>query len=190
MSKTTHIMRDRAPGQRTEQSRPWRRLHASTYVVLFLTTTVLFLLNVPGERTITFDGIPKPPLIGLTMMRDRIEHGWPCTYLVRDERVGDIDPVTGERQLTSLWSFRQDFMSLSLWRLVANFAITIVVVLVVALIFDRWRRRRRRIWQLTMVDLLALTAIVAVTTAYGINATRVHEEECDALRCDRNGSRR
>jgi hypothetical protein len=68
--------------------RPWRRLHASTGAALLLAAAVLILLNIPGQY-VPHVGMPLDDdhLTGDNrMVRERLEHGWPFKYLIRDDR--------------------------------------------------------------------------------------------------------
>jgi len=117
-------------------ARPWYRLHVSTYVVLVLTATAIFLLNIPGERTAEFGLYPYEPWRDRTEeFKDRIVifsgndrqiavqhllvHGWPTTWLVRDIGPHE-DPATGELRDTKTWSFSEDLRSFYPGALVVN----------------------------------------------------------------------
>ena len=169
------------PPNKHKLRRPWHRLNASAYVVLALTATVLFLLNVPGERRMECNSRPTDQTDAFNVLNRQIEHGWPWTYLVREQGFHDYDPLTGTSRPTSLWSFEEDFISRSPSALFGNVAIALLMLPAVAIIFERWRRRRARLWQPTVVDLLALTALIAVGTGYVVHAVRQHQVERDAL---------
>ncbi|MEX2139657.1 MAG: hypothetical protein WD894_10375 [Pirellulales bacterium] len=173
--------------------RRWYRLHLSTYVVLVLTATALFFLNVPGERTTEFGVYPYDRLHERTVEDDPgivivsgntwqirvnhlLVHGWPGTWLVRDVR-GHDDPETSESRDTRIWSFSEDLRQFYPGRLAVNIAVGIAVTAAVGVIFECWRRRRRRLWQQTIWDWLVLMAAVGVATAFAIKTAREYQEE-------------
>jgi hypothetical protein len=162
------------------ESRPGRRLHASTCVVLLFTAAVLFLLNVPGQRRVRADGIPVTPLPVFSMVRGQIEHGWPLAYVVRDDPDNDLSATGGHAK--DLWSLQTEVLSFSPVRLAGNLAIAAALLLSVGVAFEWRRRRRATIWQLSVLDLLALIALVAGATAYVIGGLRDFEHEQGALR--------
>ena len=53
--------------------RPWLRLHLSTWLLLLMPAAWLMLANIPGEHRHDWH---NREVIGC-------EHGWPCTWLVR-----------------------------------------------------------------------------------------------------------
>jgi hypothetical protein len=161
-----------------------RRLHVSTYVVLLLAAGVLFILNVPGQY-VPYVGMPadEDPS-DLRMVRERLEHGWPLSYLVRDDRFYFFRAPSGQWELrsTPIWSLNEDFVSFSLWRLLADGSVALCLMAVVGFLAEYWRRQRRRVWQLRISDLLGLTALVSVAVWYVLTAAKQYEREMKALR--------
>ena len=91
-------------------------------LVLLITATVLFLLNVPGLRTADFGIHPYAPWrdrlpeektkIGARAVNSKrimtdhlLVHGWPTTWLVREVR---WYRTSGGWRDTEIWSFRED----------------------------------------------------------------------------------
>jgi hypothetical protein len=166
------------------ESRPWRRLHASTYVVLLLTAALHFVLNVPGQyKPYVAMPLDDDRLIGDSrMVHERLEHGWPFTYLIRDNKFFVDRPGEAHIRPTAVWSFVEDFVSFYPWRLLADIAASVCLLGVVALSAEYWRRQRRAIWQLRVTDLLGLTTVVAAAIWYGGKTLRDYEAEVNAMR--------
>jgi hypothetical protein len=163
--------------------RPHYRLHASAYVVLLLTGAVLFLLNVPGQY-VPYVGIPleEEQLFGdHRIVRERLEHGWPLSYLIRDDRYFVQRPGESEPRPTAIWSFTEDFFSFDAWRLLADIVAAVCVLAMVALLAEYWRRQRRAIWQLRISDLLGVTAIIASAIWYLQTTLRDYDAENSAI---------
>ena len=160
-----------------------RRLHASTYSVLLLTITVLFLLNVPGQY-VPYVGMPLPEeqLFGdHRIVRERLEHGWPFSYLVRDDRYFVPRPSESEPRPTAIWSFTEDFVSFDGWRLAGDIFAAICLIGVAGLLAEYWRRQRSAIWQLRVSDLFGITAIVAAAIWYVQSTLREYQAERSAI---------
>jgi hypothetical protein len=165
------------------KARPWSGLHASTYVVLLSTALVLFLLNVPGQL-VPYVGAPleEEQLFGdHRIVRERLEHGWPFTYLIRDDRYFVNRPAESEPRPTAIWSFTEDLVSFEPWRLAGDLLAALGVIALVALLAEYWRRQRHSIWQLHMSDLLAITAIIAGTLWYLQTTLRDYNAENSAI---------
>jgi hypothetical protein len=168
---------------RAESTRPWNRLHTSTYVVLLLTTVVLFLLNVPGQYE-PYVGAPleEERLFGdQRIVRERLEHGWPFCYLIRDDRYFVKRPDESEPRPTAIWSFTEDFVSFDPWRLTGDVLAALCAVGIVGLLAEYWRRQRHAIWQMRVSDLLGITAIVAGAIWYVQRTQRDYEREQSAI---------
>ena len=151
-----------------------RRLYPSTWFVLLLATSAMFLVEVPGQRT------------GMTTYA----HGWPLAYLERDfqtdseiaskastytdlttynRAAGDMDidearnhsrnglPWEIEAQL-SPWS-RANAVHLSVWAGIVDAVVAVVLIGVIGSCFQRWRRRRR----LALVRFRLRTMLIGVT---------------------------
>jgi hypothetical protein len=165
-------------------SRPCYRLHAPTYVVLLLTAAVLFLLNVPGQYK-PYVGMPLDDdhLNGDSrLVRERLEHGWPFTYLIRDNQYFVDRPGEAHFRPTAIWSFVEDFISFNPWRLLADVVVSVCLLGIVALSAEYWRRQRCAIWQLRVTDLFGLTTIVAAAIWYGGKTLRDYEAEVIEMR--------
>jgi hypothetical protein len=164
-------------------ARRWYRLHASTYVVLLLTAAVLFLLNIPGQY-VPYVGMPLPEeqLFGdHRIVRERLTHGWPFSYLIRDDRYFVKRPGESEPWPTAIWSFTEDSVSFDAWRLAGDVLAALGMIGVVGLLAEYWRRQRHAIWQLRVSDLLGLTAIVAGAIWYVQSTLREYEAERSAI---------
>jgi hypothetical protein len=145
---------------------------------------VLFVLNIPGQY-VPHVGMPLDDdhLTGDNrMVRERLEHGWPFKYLIRDDRFFVERQGESEYRSTAIWSFTEDFVSFDSWRLLADIVAAICVLSIVALSAEYWRGQRRAIWQLRVTDLLGLTAIVAAAIWYGGKTLRDYEAEVNAMR--------
>jgi hypothetical protein len=182
---------------RTIEPRPWRRFHASTYIVLLLTAAMLGLLNVPGRRTVDFALHPyerqKPvvlksetPLVLVGRHKRQIQinhsvvHGWPVIWLMRDVREHP-DPQTGGSRETGIWSFSEDLRKFYPKALAINVALALALTASVALLFESWRRKRRRLWQQTIRDWLVLIAVVGGTTVFVLKTAREYQRDRDGL---------
>jgi hypothetical protein len=165
------------------ESRPWRRLHASTYVVLLLTAAVLSLLNVPGQYK-PYVGMPldNDSFSDPRLVRERLEHGWPLTYLIRNDCFFVDRPGETHFRPTAVWLFVEDFVSFNPWRLLGDIVVSVCLLGIVALPAEYWRRQRRAIWQLRVTDLLGTTTIVAAAIWYGGKTLRDYEAEVNAMR--------
>lgn len=125
------------------------RLHASTWLALVPVVAVLVLANVPGEYTV-FD--PEHLFDDNTVC----DHGWPCTWLVRNGLHDDED----------LWTITADVCRFDGLALAANLLVGLTILAPLAAAVE-WRRRRRlRIWQFTLADLLLVTLIAGGITAW------------------------
>ena len=161
--------------------RRWYRLHASTYVVLLLTAIVLFFVNVPGQYTVHIDLFNPARWGPFGGDYERIEHGWPWSYLVREDR-HHREPETGDIRATRIWSFTEDRLAFHPWRLVANSSVGGLALAGCVLAFEYWRRQRQRIWQLRITDLFGITAIVAATLWSGLQSRKEFLRDMAATR--------
>jgi hypothetical protein len=179
LNVTNDPIQPHAPRNGGSKPRTWRRLHASTYIVQLLAAAVLFIVNVPGQYTVHIDPFKcgrRDP-----MLDERIEHGWPWTYLVREERYVR-DSATGTIRRARIWSFADAFVAFRPWRLAANVFIGTTVLAGWLLACEYWRRHRHRIWQLRITDLFGLTAIVAATFWSGLQTRRAFLRDMTASR--------
>lgn len=125
------------------------RLHASTWLALLPVIVVLALANVPGEYVI-FD--PEHPFGDSKIC----EHGWPCTWLVRDGLHNDEGP----------WTITADVCRFDGFALAANLLVGLMMLVPLAAAVEWRRRRRHRIWQFTLADLLLATLVAGGITAW------------------------
>jgi hypothetical protein len=167
------------------------RLHRSTWLVVLLAATGLFLLVVPGELVyIDF---------GTHGARAGFEHGWPWDYLRREVNVTSLNRPTGPPWLQkSAWSVRNDpppaaksqwqrdsfFRSIKLdpagldaafvhreplgWRweiLLADGFVFLASLVVLVAALER-RHRRRRLWQISLAESLCLMLFASVAFAW------------------------
>jgi hypothetical protein len=144
---------------------------------------VLFLLNVPGQY-VPYVGTPleEEQLFGdHRIVRERLEHGWPFTYLIRDDRYFVQRPGESQPRPTAIWSFTEDFVSFDVWQLIVNVVAGLCLIVVMALLAEYWRRQRHSIWQLHTSDLLAITAIIASAIWYVQSTLRDYDAERSAI---------
>jgi hypothetical protein len=152
---------DRVPARR-----PWYRLHASTWVVAALTALSLIVLNLSVEVRFEYD--PAIKNLGPAAFT-----GWPARYW-------SYGPQTLNRMRGPLIMHRAPatWFSFDDWRQVSGLAVAIDLAIAVAtiaatgLLFESWRRRRRRLWQLRLVDLLVVTLGMAVVFAWFVELRR------------------
>src|ERR1051325_1253678 len=130
------------------KARPWWRLHASSYLVAVVVLAICGAMNLGAE-----DVGNKPSF------------GWPIAYLSVDAWLDADpfgDPFVGPAPLW-LWRWRPE--QTGTWRLapLALDAGVLLVILAATVGGWEWRRRhRRRLWQFTLLDLLALTTFVGL----------------------------
>ena len=167
--------------EKLKPANPWRRLHASTYVVLVAAAAVLFLLNVPGQYTVHIDPVRPATWRAPSKHAERIEHGWPWTYLVRTDRRYD-DQASGQSRSTRIWSLTEERVAFWPGELAKNVVAACGVLIACLAGWEYWRRQRRRIWQLHITDVFVITALVATALWYGLKTKREFEREIIALR--------
>ncbi|MHC4402779.1 MAG: hypothetical protein ACYTG0_24210, partial [Planctomycetota bacterium] len=146
---------DSSPARRR---RPWYRLHLSTWIVLLIAGTILFLSNVPGERRLS-----QTAATYFVM-----EHGWPLVYLVRLPEGPVWDPVP------SMWPLTKGVVSFDPLTLAADVAVAALVLIFTAAVFETRRRRRKRL-QFSLRTLLVAVLIVSAALAWLTTKRR----ECD-----------
>ncbi|MCH7725194.1 MAG: hypothetical protein IH991_01745 [Planctomycetes bacterium] len=132
-------------------TRPFRRLHRSTVVVLVLTLSLFVLINLPGERRVTnFE-----PQWRHLQIEEELQHGWPFTYVHRE-----CEYSIFESNYARIWRPWTSIRRFSLASLCFNVAIAVGLSVVVAALFEMRRRHRRRLLQLHMSDIfIVVTAI-------------------------------
>jgi Leucine Rich repeat len=104
----------------------WFRPHLSTLVVASVVCTSLTLINIPGRR----DGIAR-------------KHGWPLSYLHREEKVPPAPPgviVCRVYRIPEIWSLTRDVADFRAAHLFVDVATVIGLTLVVAAAFEWYRR--------------------------------------------------
>jgi len=132
-------------------------LHASTVVVMGLMAAALLLTNVYGRHSLTLaDVIP--------IFCEQFEHGWPATFIERNAWE-DYYP-SGERR--SPWRFFEKVKTFRPIRLLADVTVCLGLLFVSGAIFETWRRRRGKVYQLHLIDLFIVTG--AVSGGFGFYA--------------------
>jgi len=160
------------PAQPTK--RRWPKLHASTVVVLAFMAVALLLANIYGQRdmTLAYDN-------GLDT-EETFKHGWPESFIEREVLVGEfgVPPMPRYR---SRWLFLQEVQPFTALALLANFAVGIIVLVVVGCLFENWRRGRARVFQLHLIDLFLLSGVVASGFGFYVYHRSRHQAEIAAL---------
>jgi hypothetical protein len=159
--------------------RPWFRLHASTYVAMLLTGTVLFFLNVPGQYTVHLSA-GFGPQTAFSNLDQYIEHGWPAVYVSRfaTERTS----LYALPARPSVWRITDDVVEFNRSILALDAASALFIVGLVAALWERRRRRRWRLWQLSIADLFASVAVVGSICGYLAWQHQEYEDEQKAVR--------
>jgi hypothetical protein len=129
-------------------ARPWYRLHLSTCLLLAPVVAVLVLLNVPDDVTTDWT----------RSLDGEMVHGFPATYLRRER---EWYFYKGLAKPLNPWNLTDRVASFWARALAADVVFAIGIVVLLAAIFER-RRRRRKLYQFTLGELLALTALLAV----------------------------
>ena len=114
---------------------------------------------IPGqivlEADVARDGKYGPHFEG---MATTCQHGWPCTFLVR-EPVPIGTPPSSSR--LSLWDLSDGVVSPKWLNLIIDIATGFLALLSVGIAFKRWRRRRRRLLQFYLSELLLVVLLVS-----------------------------
>ena len=104
-------------------------------------------------------------------------HGWPARYARRD-RWQPVPTASargswliGPASVWQPWRGVQEFHAISLF---ADLAFWVVAVILAATGAQYWRSRRRALWQLKMIDLMALVTVAGIISAW-IAAERLEE---------------
>ena len=149
---------------RQTATRPWYRLHLSTWLLQIPAIVVVLLLEIPGDEP-----------AGLIFEGSEMIHGFPTTYLrlCRDDWIytedtvefAPMDPwkLNGQSKANALSGLKvigAETLSFS------PLGLAIDVVFAIALVGGfcallEWRRRRRKLYQFTLRELLAVTTVVA-----------------------------
>jgi hypothetical protein len=149
---------DRMAAQEKPDLRPWHRLHASSWVVLFAAVALFAFWNASG---FIFIEVRES---GSHSWR----HGWPLTYLTRSAQFVRVQaspagpaPPTALTP-TPIWGLAQEVLNFRPVALAADALIALALAALVALAFD-WRRRRRpRLFSFSLKEFFALSIVVAV----------------------------
>lgn len=154
------------------------RIHRSTWIVLAIVAAALVLANVPGHRRLTTDATISmfQPAFSNSLV-ERFEHGWPWVYLQRETSTyscGFPDPV-------SAWHLGQPVRWFHWPAFAANLLVVGVVCAVVATLWER-RCRRRKLWQISILDGLAITTFIAAICGYAMFQFDAARREAAALR--------
>jgi hypothetical protein len=146
----------------------WPKIHRSTVVVALLMLVPAVLMNVPGELI--------SPLTGNVGGGYEAEyvHGWPWVSLHRSVfydfsieggPVAPDKPIAGVPWLawTSWWFWQGKTWRLWPWRLVGDVLVSLLLIAVVASLWEWRRRRRSRAIQFSLAGcLIAFTIIAAI----------------------------
>ena len=116
------------------------------------------LLNVPGESRSIYNGAVHVGDYD-DLDANRIEHGWPLTYLTREDY---LYPTLSYRP----WRLWHDVLKFRPGPLCADLLAGLVVLFAVGWAYERWRRHRRRLLILTLRDLFLLTLLSACGCGY------------------------
>ena len=162
-----------------------RRWHRSTWVVAAIIFLALLMANLPGQ-VVSFPRIELPNSLQTGFPIDwRYEHGWPWTYLVRAEfdhtfKMHMPMPWDGPSS-ADCWKLWSDLPRLQYAALVGNLLIAAVLVYVSSAAFEWWRRRRNRIWQLHLIDIFLLIAVLSGVLALWVTARSQFRREQQVL---------
>ena len=161
------------------RSRPWYRLHASSWVLLAILLGFVGLVNASGyvyfEQRVERDDAGRRRWPADEYWR----YGWPFTYLTRSvtrlPQVGSVGFVSGgvlalpratAIDTRSTWALTQNVRRFQLLPMAADVFIGLVLALLIALAFE-WRRRRRpRLLSFSLKDLFAFALLIAVALVY------------------------
>jgi len=145
-----------------------RRIYISTWLVMLLTSGIMFLAVWPGRRT----------------SAESYTHGWPFAWSVRGRisaRVAepweiDVPNESIERSMDPWAVSRIDEFNVAAF--VADAAIALAIMAAIGWLFQCWRRRRRSLLQFRLRTLfLATTAAAAVCAMFTAwNRDRISEE--------------
>ncbi len=160
-------------------------LHRSTYIFLLVVIVVLILTGVCGRFVagpdILSDG-KYGPHFGT---KEHCEHGWPFVFLCRDAIVLPSRPSLFVWRLSS-WRLWEGVERLDLRAALLDLVCALAVMLVLAALFETWRRRHRSIWQLHLGDLLLLMTMIARTAGYLTGQRAQYQRELAILQTIEN----
>jgi Leucine-rich repeat (LRR) protein len=183
---------------RSSNARPWYRLHLSTWVVLLIVASVLFLAIVPGKLNVSHSAYVG--VVGWSINRHVLrEHGWPLVYVVRDyptnppfssitedptySRFSSMvgwEPSVDWDNLPSAWALGREVQSFRPWALAADVALAGCLLLLFGAAFE-WRRRRLRLGQFSLRELLLLVLLVSSALGWLMAQREQHKLLVDRL---------
>jgi hypothetical protein len=170
-------------------ARPWRRLHFSTWILIFLLAAFFMVVEIPGTLRVVI-------LSSAADARGSFKHGWPCVFLERKTNsatcsIGPQDIDRAPWLAPGSWMIPDGFewQRLSLLCLIADILISLAIILVVAGLFE-WRRRfRSRLFQFTLRELLLFVLLAAAACSWWrVNHNRRTREKEIIARFAKRGS--
>ena len=171
----THRQTNEARSSPSNPPRRWWKLHASTYLVAVGVLALLVLANVPGQVVVA----PDPFALGrfpiLSSSRS-CEHGWPVTYLWREE------VLVGNKTRLSPWSLSEGVLRASYFGLGLDLLAGAAALVLGVALYEAWRRRRSKVYQLHVRDLLVLMTVVSVAFGWLGWQAKQHRDEQEVLR--------
>lgn len=166
---------------------PW---HRSTYVVAAVTALLMVVIAFPGEIT--------SPLAGNFggAYTATYDHGWPLTFLARGYRYDFSQPkmfpdipkwgvpwlawdswqIWEMNNARSYWS-PEDVNSWKPVNLVVDFVVALLVVITLATLWERRRRRSSRLMTFSLRDAALVMTAAACLLGWGAHAQHVHIRE-------------
>lgn len=126
-------------------SRPWRRLHVSTWIVALLLACIFTIVIFAGERKVG------------------CEHGWPFRFLQRAQYAEPLNPPS---EPLSLWSWRDHVVAFDATALAIDISIGVAALVMLIAIVEFRRRRRGRFWQITLREAFAISMVFAIASAW------------------------
>ena len=159
----------------------FRRWHLSSRVVALLAFLSLVVVNLPGNVRWHVSPVEG---FGEFELAPQYEHGWPLTYITRQESVS-LSQVSGlevrysEPTVTKCWQFwglteRDEFHPAKVAGDILN---GLMLSLAAGYLFEIWRRRHRSFFQIHLLDIgLGMTAL-AIILGWYVAARTAHEQE-------------
>ncbi len=141
-----------------------RRLHASTWFVVALALVAWLLAEVPARIEGRYDA-------GVFLggywedQSSQFEHGWPLTFLVRENGQNSIDDYEH-------WRITRDVEEIRAGALVADILLGLAGLLAIGWCYERWRRSRTRLLRITLRETLLVTLLAAMVCGWSIERYR------------------